>query len=70
MTTDGHEDPSAVQLSEADRKQLAKEIVEQMKTDFYSDLGRGFFKVLMRAVWATLLMVAGYGAIKAGVQKP
>ncbi len=53
-------------LSDEDIKSLGEELERRMVQRFYSDLGRGVWGLIWKAIMAAALTLAAYGAWKGG----
>ena len=59
------EDPTRT-LSDSDVKAIVEELIKEMMSQFYADLGRGIWHAVRALVIAVLIVVATLGAKKEG----
>lgn len=57
-------DQRARNLTEADVDAIVEGLCKRVKSEFYQDIGKGFWNFVWKAVIASMIGIAAYGGIK------
>jgi hypothetical protein len=61
--------PSERKITDADAEAIAEALKERIKSEFYTDLGKGVWGFAWRAILVVLIAIAAWGTTQSGLHK-